>query len=147
MTRELARQFNDEVERYRRSLVYFAAKCEWEEFKRRAGSLFEYLEDVEASERERRFYRAFFYILAALTIGVVIVLGVDPQTSAAWLDRRRPFLVASLAGCSFELFFYLNFRWYVQARMAGFAKRRAAFIRGMEQDLRAFAQAPRESGA
>ncbi len=139
MTQELATQFNDEVERYRRSLLYFAAKADWGEFKARAARLFEYLENIEASERERRFYRVFFLILLVLCVGVIIVLGIDSQVSAEWFGYRRSLLMTALGGCSFELFFYLNFRWYVEARMAGFLRRRAAFIRGMEHDFRSYA--------
>ncbi len=147
MTQELAKQFNAEVEGHRRALLYLASKREWEAFKARAGRLFEYLEKVEASERERRFYTIFYSILAVLTLGVIIVLGLMPQLSAGWFYQRRSLILAALAGCSFELFFYLNFRWYVEARMAGFLRRRAAFIRSIEQDFRTFAHNPGENRA
>ncbi len=146
MKREVAKQFNEEVERYRRTLLYFARKCDWEEFKVRAGRLYEYLERVEASERERRFYRVFSSILAMLTLGVVALLSVDPTASAGWIDYRRSLFLAALAGCSFELFFYLNFRWYAGVRMAGFLKRREAFIKGIERDFRAFDMPPQGMG-
>ncbi len=144
MTQELAKQFNAEVEGHRRALLYLASKREWEAFKARAGRLFEYLEKVEATERERRFYTIFYFILVVLTLAVIVALGVEPRVSADWLDQRRSLILAALAGCSFELFFYLNFRWYAEARMAGFLRRRAAFIRGIEQDFRTFEHNPGE---
>ncbi len=145
MTRELARQFNDEVERYRRSMLYFAVKRDWDEFKSRAGGLFEYVETVEATERERRFYAVFSAIRAMLVLGVLIVLGVDPRVNAVWAEHRQMALMLSLAGCGFEVFFYVNFRTYVQARMAGYQRRRDAFIRNIERDFRSFAMQPETS--
>jgi hypothetical protein len=138
MTRELACKFNEEVERYRRALLYFAAACDWEQFKARAERLFEYLEDIEARERERRFYAVFYGILAALALGVLILLGIGSRLPPAWLAYRHAFLFLSLAGCGFELFFYVNFRRYVEVRMAGYERRRERFIRGIESDFRSF---------
>ena len=60
MDKRMADTFNGEVEAYRRALIYFARKCDWVEFKARAGRLFDYLELVEAVVRERKFFRVFF---------------------------------------------------------------------------------------
>ncbi len=146
MTRELAKQFNSDVEQYRRSLLYFAGHCNWEEFKVRAGRLFEYVERIEASERERRFYTVFFCILGALGLGIVILLGIDPWVLAG-PDQRQTLFVIALAGCGFELFFYLNFRRYAEVRMAGFRRRREMFIRNIERDFRSFAIRPQQTAA
>ena len=147
MTRELARQFNEEVEQYRRSLLYFARTCEWDQFKSRAGALFEYLENIEASELEKRFYAVFYCVLGALLLGVFLLLGIEPVAHADWVEHRTSLLMATLSGCSFELFFYINFRRYVEVRMAGFMRRREAFIRGIERDFRSFAVQAGGSGA
>lgn len=138
MTRELARQFNEEVEQYRRSLVYFARKCEWDEFQKRAGSLFDYVERIEATERERRFFSVFNAILALLVVAVVAVLSLDPGAHGDWLKYKRAIVMTCLAASGFEFYFFLNFRWYAEMRKAGFMRRRELFIRNIEQDFRSF---------
>ena len=138
MTRELARQFNEEVEQYRRSLVYFARKREWDEFKQRAGGLFDYVEEVEATERERRFFSVFNTILALLAVSVVVLFSMDPGVHPEWPQYRNALIPACLAASGFELYFFLNFRWYAEMRKAGFQRRRQRFIRNIEQDFRSF---------
>ena len=145
MTRELARQFSEEVEQYRRAMLYFAARCDWEEFKARAARLFEYVETVETAERERRFFAVFNSVLALLAAGVLIAFGIGPGMPAALNEYRDLAVVLSLAGFGFELFFYMNFRTYVAARMAGLHRRRQAFIRNIENDFRSFTAQPQTS--
>lgn len=138
MTRELAREFNEEVERYRRALVYFARRSEWCEFKRRAAGLFDYVERIEATERERRFFIVFNAILALLVLAVVIVICIDPLSGPAWPRHKQTLLIACLAASGFELYFFLNFRWYVEMRKAGLFQRREQFLRNIERDFRSF---------
>jgi hypothetical protein len=138
MTRELAREFNEEVERYRRALVYFARKREWSEFKRRAAGLFDYVEQVEATERERRFFRIFNSILVLLVLAVLFVIGIDPGIGPGWQRHKQTLLMACLAASGFELYFFLNFRWYAEMRKAGLLRRREQFLRNIERDFRSF---------
>ena len=138
MTQELARKFSDEVERYRRSLVYFARKSEWDEFKKRAGGLFDYVEEVEATERERRFFTVFNAILAVLIAAVVALFSIDLPAHVDWPHYKRALVLACLAASGFELYFFLNFRWYAEMRKAGFRRRREQFIRNIERDFRSF---------
>lgn len=135
MTKELAKRFSEEVENYRRALDYFARKCEWEEFKARAGRLFDYVEDVEASERERCFFSLFYTILVCVAGAAAALIGLD-AAEGAWAQYRTSLFLVCLAACGFELFFYLNFRRYADNRKSGFRKRREAFIRGIERDFR-----------
>jgi hypothetical protein len=139
VTREVARQFNQEVEQYRRTLLYFARICDWEEFKERAGRLFDYLEVVEATERERRFFAVFNTILAVLVALVIILFSIDPGTDAAFDRYRRTLVVLCLCAGGFECYFFMNFRWYADMRKACFTRRRQAFIRDIERDFRSFA--------
>jgi len=138
MTQELARQFSDEVERYHRALDYFARVREWERFKERAGGLFDYVEHVEATELERRFYRIFNMILTVLAVSIVALFSVDLPAGADWPYYKRALVLACLAVSAFELYFFLNFRWYADMRKAGFRRRRERFIRNIERDFRSF---------
>lgn len=139
MDRQMNLAFDQEVESSRRALLYFARQCDWDAFKARAGRLFDYVEQVEAVVREQRFYRLFFAILAALVLAVMIVTGWNPGEDPRWQDFRRNVIFASLAASSFELFFYMNFRRYVEARASVHRQRREAFIRGIMQDFREYA--------
>ncbi len=133
--------FSEEVEGYRRSLLYFARKCDWAEFKARAGRLFDYVESVEATELERRFFITFNTILALLIAAVVVLFTVDPGVHEQWQNYRNAGILAALAASGFELFFFLNFRWYADMRMSCFRKRREVFIRTIERDFRRYASA------
>jgi len=144
MKRELEREFNEEVERYRRALVYLARKSEWGEFKRRAAGLFDYVEQVEAMERERRFSLIFNAILALLVLAVVVAIGINPSAVPDWPRHRQSLLMACLAASGFELYFFLNFRWYAEMRKAGLFRRREQFLRNIEQDFRSFPLSGRE---
>jgi len=138
MKKELAEQFSQEVEGHRRALLYYAEVSEWEEFKARAGRLFDYVESVEFSELERRFFNIFTPILSALGLVVIALFGVDFEVYTEWRGIRNAFLLSALTASSFELYFYLDFRMYVRIRTAYSRKRRESFIRNMEQDFRGF---------
>ncbi|HTP03547.1 MAG TPA: hypothetical protein VMM54_00140, partial [Nitrospirota bacterium] len=63
MDLEFAHRINEEIERYRNALLHHAKQCEWESFKSKAGALFDYLEKIELSEIQRKFFRMFKIIL------------------------------------------------------------------------------------
>jgi hypothetical protein len=46
--------------------------------------------------------------------------------------------MSALAASSFELYFYLGYRLYAEARTFQYRKRRSSFIRGIEQDFRSY---------
>lgn len=136
MTREHARQFSDEIERYRRSLVYFARVCEWEEFTSRAGRLFDYVESVEFRELERRFFRTFYAVLAPLAAGVLLLVLLDFPAAAELQRLRNALVLGALCVSSFELFFYFDYRTYREVRIRHAGQRREQFIRSLERDFR-----------
>lgn len=140
MRRALNEQFNREVEAYRRALLYYARVCKWDEFEARAGILFDYIESVEFSELERRFFGVFTSILVLLSAAVIMLLGVDFSVHTEWLRLKDALVLSSLAGSGFDLYFYLNYRWYLSARVQYARQRREAFIRNLEQDFRVYAQ-------
>lgn len=138
MKRAHAEQFSREVEEYRRALLYYAGAREWEEFKARAGRMFDYIESIEFSEIERRFFRIFNPILVLLLFAIGVLLNVDFTRHEELLQIKNLFILAALATSSFELYFYLNYRVYIGLRSANAKRRREVFIRCIEQDFRGF---------
>lgn len=136
MKKELAEQFNQEVETYRRALLYYAKICDWQTFEAKAGRMFDYVESVELRELERRFFNAFNLILGALIMAVIIYFNVDFEAHLEWVRWKNVFLLSAIAACSFELYFYLDYRIYIKVKTTYYRKRRENFIRGLEEDFR-----------
>lgn len=140
MKRELRQQFNHEVETYRRSLLYYAKKADWATFEAKAGRLFDYVESVEFRELERRFFNTFGLILGALILAVAAFFSVDLEVHRELQQMRGSFLFCALAACSFELYFYLDYRIYMKVKTGFSPQRRNRFIQGIEADFRNYAQ-------
>ncbi len=138
MSRSLYNSINKEVEQYRRALIHFAKTREWETFEKKAGILFDYLESIELMVLERKFYSFFMMILAVLAGIVILMLKAD-----AWLFslivkyKEYVVLLAAFAAC-YELYFYLNYRLYVDVKMSRYKKRKEQFIRNIESDFREY---------
>ena len=145
MKKEHAEQFNQEVDRYRTALLTAARISDWGAFKTRAGKLFDYIETVESSERERKFFSVFNAFLSVLVAVVVMLLAMDFIATTAALEVRRTCILMALAGSGFELFFFVDFRLYNEARKSDYARRRQRFILGIEQDFRSLACQNREA--
>ena len=124
------------MEEYRRALLHYAGASEWDEFKARAGRLFDYVESIEFSEIERRFFHVFSAILAFLILVVMVLFNYDFASNAELLRLKNAFILVALGASSFELYFYLNYRLYMGARTANSRRRREVFIREMIQDFR-----------
>lgn len=138
MKRESAEQFNREVDGYRNALLFYARKSDWEEFKTKAGRLFDYVESVEYQELERRFSKIFNGILAVLALTIIVLFGVDFTVHPEWTRLKDAFILSSLAGGSFELYFFLNYRRYAGSRTFHYRKRREKFIHAIERDFRSY---------
>jgi hypothetical protein len=136
MDRQWRDRFNEEVERYRKSLIYYAKSCEWETFDNKAGILFDYLEMIEQRALERRFFSTFFIILAILAAAAVAILITDDRAFPVLLKYRNDIVLSAIAVSNFELYFYLDFRMYVKARMSRYKKRREQFIKNIERDFK-----------
>lgn len=136
MKKEFSERFNDEVEGYRRALLYHARTAEWETFKMKAGSLFDYVEVVEVSEVERRFFKLFTSILVALVGVVIAVMNIDVAVHPDLQRVRYTIILLGMAASCFEVYFFLGFRRYRAAKAAHYHQRRDAFIRNIEQDFR-----------
>jgi len=139
MKKELAEQFNREVDSYRNALLYCARKCDWESFKAKAGKLFDYVESIEYSELERRFFTIFTPILAVLALAVLALVGVNFDALPELQRLRHSFNMAALAGSTFEIYFFLDYRVYMKRKTTFYQKRREKFIRNLEQDFRSYA--------
>src|SRR5512143_4129576 len=113
MKRQLAERFNQEVENHRKALLYYARKCDWETFHAKAGRLFDYLESIEFRELERRFYSVFSLVLVFQVLA----------------SLKNAFMMSSIAVSSFELYFYVDYRMYVDIKTRCYRKRREIFIR------------------
>ncbi len=136
MRQELKRGFNEKVEKYRRVLVDYAKRCEWDAFKAKAGELFDYVEGVEISETERRFRTTFMFVLTLLLVITVGVLKAYMEAPPELLRIRRLIVISAVGGGSFEFYFFLNFRLYMVCKRAYYRKRRERFIRNIERDFR-----------
>ena len=138
MKKELAEQFSREVEGYRKALLYYAKGNDWEAFKAKAGRLFDYVEAVERVELEKRFYKVFSVILAAIALTVVALFSVNFEVSPELMRLKNAVMLAALAVSSFELYFFINYRTYIGARTSIYTERRESFIKGIERDFRSF---------
>ena len=82
-----------------------------------------------------------------LVVAGLLITGWNPGENAEWQHYKQNFLFVLLAVSSFELFFYINFRRYVEVRAALFRKRREDFIRNLEQDFQQYAEEPMRQAA
>jgi hypothetical protein len=138
MKKELAEQFSREVDSYRKALLFYARKSDWEEFKAKAGRLFDYVETIERSELEKRFFTVFGVILAGLIMTTIALFGVDFEISPELMRLKSNIMITTLAASGYELYFYLNYRFYISVRSSHYEQRRENFIRNIERDFRSF---------
>jgi len=136
MKRGREKQFNQDVENYRRALLYHARISDWETFKAKAGRMFDYVEAIEFSELERRFFMNFNAVLVVLIAIAVALFQVDFEVAPELVRLKNVMVLAGLGVGSFELYFYINYRTYVRVRTFNYAERREKFIRNIEQDFR-----------
>ncbi len=139
MRRELAEQFNREVDTYRKTLTALAEKCDWKGFEIKAGRLFDYVESVEFMEIERRFFRIFNLILSILILAIIGLFSVDFNVHQELLRFKNVFILTAIAVSSFELYFFVDYRMFAQGRTFGYRQRRQNFIRAIERDFRSCA--------
>lgn len=138
MKRGMEKQFNQDVENYRKALLYHARISDWETFKAKAGRMFDYVEAIEYSELERRFFNNFNVILVVLIVIVVALFNVDFWITPEMMRLRNALVLAGLGVSSFELYFYLDYRIYMRVKTVHYAERREKFIRNIESDFRSY---------
>ena len=138
MKKGLEKQFNQEVENYRKTLLYHARTSDWETFKAKAGRMFDYVEAIEYSELERRFFTNFNVILTVLVVIVVALFKVDFAVTPELLRLKNIMVLTGLGVSSFELYFYLNYRIYMRVKTVHYTERREKFINAIEKDFRSY---------
>jgi len=136
MRRDIGMAFNEEVERYRRALIFAAKASEWTAFKARAGRLFDYIESVEISEIERKFFCVFISILCVVIFIAVITLNADSLPSPYLSKYREKLTLIVLSIACYELYFLYSFKLFMKSKMSCYRKRREDFIRNIENDFR-----------
>lgn len=136
MKKELADKFNEEIERYRRALLQYARKCDWDTFKIKAGSLFDYVEWVEVSEIESRFFKIFKSILFVLVVILIAIVNMDVTINPDLQRLKFTVILAAIAGSCFELYFFIDFRMYMDVKTSYYKQRKDRFIRSIEKDFR-----------
>lgn len=138
MRKGLEEQFNQEVENYRKALLYHARVSDWETFKAKAGKMFDYVEAIEYSELERRFFTNFNVILVVLIAIVIALFKVDFAVTPDLMRLKNAMILAGLGVSSFELYFYLDYKIYMRVKTVYYPKRREKFIKNIENDFRAY---------
>jgi Na+/H+ antiporter NhaC len=138
MKRGLGKKFNQDVENYRKALLYHARISDWETFKAKAGRMFDYVEAIEYSELERRFYNNFNVILVVLIVIVIALFNIDFGVTPELMRLKNAFVLVGLGVSSFELYFYVDYRIYMRVKTVHYAERREKFIRNIESDFRSY---------
>jgi hypothetical protein len=136
MKNELHRKINEEVTRYKNSLTFYAKKCEWDAFKVNAGRLFDYLETIEMSEFERKFFRISKAVAIVLVLTVLFIIKMNPEAYPQLVRIKELMILFAIGGCCFEVYFLYNFRMYKKGRTIYYEKRRDKFISDIERDFR-----------
>lgn len=135
MENELYSKFNEEINRYRNSLLFYAKKCDWETFKDNAGRLFDYCESFELTVLERKFFRISKIIIAVLFFMVILVVKMNPQIYPELARVNELMTVTAIATSCFEVFFLYNYRMYIKGKMSCYKKRRERFIMNIQRDF------------
>lgn len=128
--------FNKEITQYKKTLLFYAKKCDWQRFKLNAGQLFDYVESTEMSETEKRFFRITKGIVAVLFIMLILIVKMNPERYPELAPINELMTLAAVAVCCFEVYFFYNFRIYIKAKSFFYKKRREKFIRNIEQDFK-----------
>jgi hypothetical protein len=136
MDSELRKRFNEEINRYRNALLFYAKKCEWDTFKINAGKLFDYVESIEISEIEREFFRITKILLFVVFLMVILVYKMNPSVYPGLEKIKDIVTLIAIGSCGFEVYFFFSFRMYMQNKSIFYKKRKERFIRDIENDFR-----------
>jgi len=138
MEKSLEKVFNEKVNNYRNILLSCAKKSEWNTFKINAGKLFDYVESIEMSVLEKKFYSISSVIIGVLVLVVVAVWRINPAIHCEIQRVRELMILAGIGGCSYQLYFFLNFRLYMDTKITSYKYRRERFIKNIEADFKTF---------
>lgn len=136
MTKEIDRKINEQVTRYKNSLAFYAKICEWDVFADNAGKLFDYLESVEMSEFESKFFSISKVVATVLVLAVLFIIKFSAAAYPELLRFKEVLILFAIGGCCFEVYFLYNFRMYKKGKTIYYAKRRGRFIQDIKRDFR-----------
>ena len=136
MNKEFNNKFNEEINRYKKALLFYSRKCDWDTFKDNAGRLFDYCESIEASAIEKKFFKITKMIVAALIFMVIIIVKMNPDMYPRLARVNELMTLIAIATCCFEVYFFYNFRMYMKGKTIYYKKRREKFIRNIERDFK-----------
>lgn len=135
MNDETNRKFNEEITRYKNTLLFYAKKCEWDTFKINAGKLFDYCESFEARAVQNEFFKISKIVVAGLFFMLLVIIKIDPDVYPGFARAKELLTLIAIAGCCFEVYFFFNFRTYMQGKTLYYKKRRDKFIRNILMDF------------
>jgi hypothetical protein len=136
MNKEFNNRFNEEINRYKKALLFHAGRCDWGTFKVNAGRLFDYCESIEASAIEKKFFKITKIIVGIILIMVIIIVKMNPEIYPRLARINELLTLIAIATCCFEVYFFYNFRMYMKGKTIYYKKRREKFIRNIEQDFK-----------
>jgi len=138
MVKQNSEKIDREIDRYQNALRYFALGCDWESFESKAAKLFEYLEATEVLLLKRKFHRTVAIILIVLVTAFACISTLGSIGVSFFLKFRTQLALIILAGCFYELMLLLEFNVYLHVRLSRQKMREDRFIRGIEDDAKAF---------
>jgi hypothetical protein len=86
-------------------------------------------------------------ILAVLVVAVIALISINFEVHQDLLRHKYAFIMSAIAVSSYELYFYLDYRIYINFKNISFKKRRENFIRNIKQDFRVYSAQPERSAA
>jgi len=135
MEKELYNNFNDEINRYKNALLFYAKKCDWDTFKVNAGRLFDYCESFEMSVIERKFFRISKIIVFVIFLMVVLIVKMNPNKYPELARVNEIMTLIAVATSCFEVYFFCNFRMYMKSKIVYYKRRRERFIMNIQRDF------------
>lgn len=136
MEKELNTKVNEEISRYKNTLLFYAKQCDWDTFQEKAGRLFDYAESIEMSEIKRRFLNISKIILAVLCFMLIALFKINPDVYPGLARIHELLLLTAVAICSFEVYFLYVFRMYIKGKSLYYDKRRKEFVINIESDFK-----------
>lgn len=136
MEQELNTKFNEEISRYKNTLLFCAKQCDWDTFQEEAGRLFDYCETIEMSEIKKRFLNISKIILAVLVVFLIAIIKINPDVYPKLARINELLLLTAVAICCFEVYFFHVFRMFVKGKSLYYDKRREEFVRDIESDFK-----------
>ena len=136
MNKTLNKIFSEKVNRYKNALLSCAERSDWDSFKINASKLFDYIESIEMSEIERRFLKVSKTVMAVLFLLIFLILKMNLNINPEILRIREVTILIAIAGSCFELYFYINYRLFMENKVCFYKKRKDQFIYGIEKDFK-----------